>query len=160
VSELLASSRLDFAALTPVDLDAADLARRALERAGLPETKLVLTTENAKLRADPTLLSRALANLLVNAKRHGGGVERLEVKAVGERLQFAVEDAGPGIAEGDERRIFETFFQRPGASVEEKGALGLGLALVKRIAEAHGGVVFAGNRPSGGARIGFELPRA
>jgi len=160
VSELLASSRLDFAALTPVDLDAQDIARRALERAGVDESKLAVSEGATKFRADPTLLSRALANLLVNAKRHGGGVERLEVKAVGnDRLQFAVEDAGPGIGDGDEERIFETFFQRPGAAVEEKGALGLGLALVKRIAEAHGGVVFAGNRPSGGARIGFEIPR-
>jgi signal transduction histidine kinase len=159
VSELLASSRLDFAAMTLVDLEARDVASRALDRAGIDATKLDRPDAPIAFRGDPTLLARALANLLQNAHRHGGGVDRVVVKAIGDHVQFAVEDAGPGIAPGDNARIFDSFYQRADASVGNTGALGLGLALVSRIARAHGGVVFAGNRAGGGARIGFELPR-
>ena len=54
-------------------------------------------------------------------------------------------------------RIFEPFYRLPGAT-ERDGGVGLGLSLVRRIAEAHGGRVFARNAESGGAIVGFELP--
>jgi signal transduction histidine kinase len=73
---------------------------------------------------------------------------------------FEALDRGPGFAPGEETRVFESFYQRPGAEPREKGALGLGLTLVKRIAEAHGGRVFAANRDGGGAGVGMELPRS
>jgi signal transduction histidine kinase len=158
VSELLASSRLDFLALSPHALDAVDIAKRALERQGEDASKLVSSGSKVELTADPTLLLRALANLIDNAKSHGGGVDALVVRGTDEGVVFEALDRGPGFAPDEETRVFESFYQRPGAEPREKGALGLGLALVKRIAEAHGGRVFARNRDGGGARVGMELP--
>ncbi len=160
VGELLASSRLEFAALSPSRVDAAEAAGRALERAGLgPDVLALEAPEGAAVEADPTLLARALANLLDNAKKHAGGAERLRVAAREDgAVAFEVEDRGPGLEPGDEAKIFDPFYGRPSGEAREHGSLGLGLALVKRIAEAHGGKVYAASREGGGARIGFELP--
>jgi two-component system, OmpR family, sensor kinase len=72
---------------------------------------------------------------------------------------FEVDDRGPGFAPGDEGRVFDRFY-RGGADTEHHGSLGLGLALVRRIAVAHGGSAEARNRPGGGARVMLELPVA
>jgi signal transduction histidine kinase len=158
VSELLASSRLDFAALSPHELDSADLASRALERLAVDAGKLRLETASTKLTADATLLARALANLVENATTHGGGLDALVVRTAEGAMIFEALDRGPGFLPGEEARVFESFYQRPGAAPRQKGALGLGLTLVKRIAEAHGGKAFARNREGGGASVGMELP--
>jgi two-component system OmpR family sensor kinase len=162
IGELLASSRLDFAAITRVDLEAGDVARRALERQTLTPT-LQLPDAPLTFRADPTLIQRALANLLHNAVIHAGGVDALIVTGTPGTVRFEVTDRGPGIAKGDERKVFESFYR--GESGNESNdhthsALGLGLALVERIAKAHGGHAFAECRDDGaGARIGIEIPR-
>jgi len=158
VSELLASSRLDFAALSPQELDAKDLAQRALERLGVEPGKLRIEPESTRLTADATLVARALANLIENATAHGGGLDALVVRSVDGAMVFEALDRGRGFLPGEEARVFESFYQRPGAAPREKGALGLGLTLVKRIAEAHGGRAFARNREGGGASVGMELP--
>ncbi|MBK9258306.1 MAG: HAMP domain-containing histidine kinase [Polyangiaceae bacterium] len=158
VGDLLASSRLDFTALAKESIDSVDAARRALERAGLGQDKLVVDGERRECLADPTLLARALANLLDNAKKHGGGVVRLRVTCARDEVAFDVEDAGRGLAPGEETRIFEPFYRRPDEKAREQGSLGLGLSLVSRIAEAHGGRARAENRKEGGARIGFSIP--
>ena len=82
---------------------------------------------------------------------------RWKSKPDARELCFAVCDAGPGIAESVLPRVFESFVrgERGGAS-----SLGLGLSLVRRIAEAHGGRAFAENREGGGARVGFSVARA
>jgi two-component system OmpR family sensor kinase len=165
VSELLASSRVDFAALSVHTLDAGDVARRALERAGLPASLLTVTANKTRLEADATLLARALANLLANAEAHGGGAKGLTVRDTSDRIVFEVVDSGPGFVPGEEAKVFESFYRRARGDdarspepVAEKGALGLGLTLVKRIAVAHGGSAFAENREGGGARVGIALP--
>ena len=99
VGDLLASSRLDFTALARVPVDPVDAAQRALERAGLGEDKLVLATGKRECLADPTLLSRALANLLDNAKKHGGGVVALRITCDETEVAFDVEDAGRGVVQ-------------------------------------------------------------
>ena len=158
VGDLLASSRLDFTALAKVPVDPVDAAQRALERAGLGEDKLVLATGKRECLADPTLLSRALANLLDNAKKHGGGVVALRITCDETEVAFDVEDAGRGLQAGEETRIFEPFYRRSDEKAREQGSLGLGLSLVSRIAEAHGGRARAENRKEGGARVGFSIP--
>jgi two-component system, OmpR family, sensor kinase len=196
VGELLASARLDFAALTPRPLDAVDAARRALERAGVPAGKLDARAPTAPLHADPTLLARALANLIENARKHGGGLERLGVlcaaaaaaasasadeadtdddAGAGRRedlVIFEIDDRGPGFAPGEEQKVFEPFVRAdasngaggdtgeaaPAAAEASPMGLGLGLALVARIARAHGGSVAAANRQGGGARLTLRLP--
>jgi signal transduction histidine kinase len=164
VSELLASSRLQFSAMTVSRLDASEAAARALERAGVDKSKLVVDApEGTSFEADATLVARALANLIDNAERHGEGLVRMHVVSSDERVRFEAEDAGPGFAPGDERRVFDPFVQSPTSSqragVGERGSLGLGLALVKRIADAHDGSVEAKNRDGGGALVAIELPR-
>jgi two-component system, OmpR family, sensor kinase len=155
VGDLLAKSRLDFASFTPKPLEATAMAERALERAGLPIELLSVETTGLHVNGDATLIARALANLIENAKRHGGGLTRLRMVRKGDMLSFEAEDAGPGLGEGQESTMFEAFQQ--GSNTDRSG-LGLGLALVKRIAEVHQGKAFARNLPQGGACVGIELP--
>jgi signal transduction histidine kinase len=162
VGELLASSRLDFSILAKRELDAVDVAKRALDRAGLTETKLEVVAEAGpeKITADPTLLGRALSNLIDNAKKHGGGLVSLRVALGARDVRFEVDDEGTGISAADQAGVFEPFYQSNGGEkTSENGTLGLGLSLVRRIAEAHGGEAFAGARPGGGARVGFAIAR-
>jgi two-component system OmpR family sensor kinase len=152
VGQLLASARLDFADLTVRTLDGADVARRALERAGLAPgagKADVLAVEPGAaptFEGDATLLARALANLLENARRHAGGVTRLGVRSPRPGVVvFDVEDAGPGFPAAGEKRA------------RAEGGLGLGLVLVRRIADAHRGSVTIANRAEGGARVSLEV---
>jgi signal transduction histidine kinase len=154
VAELLAGSRLDFSALTVKDLDVAEIATSAVERAGVDPTVMNVEATIRTVRGDPTLLSRAVSNLLENAKRHAGGVECLRVSSRPGFVSFEVDDEGPGFPAGEEDRLFEPFFRGP---TTDGRSVGLGLALVKRIAEAHGGKAYAKNREGKGARIGFEI---
>jgi two-component system OmpR family sensor kinase len=173
VGELLASARLEFQAVSRRPLDATEVARRALERAGVCADKLAAPAEAIPLSADPTLLARALANLIDNARKHGGGVDQFSVTARDGRVTFEVADRGPGFAAGEETRVFTSFYrghhadagerreeEASGGTAKSASSLGLGLALVKRIAEAHGGDVRAANRPGGGALITLELAGA
>jgi signal transduction histidine kinase len=120
--------------------------------------------------ADPTLLGRALANLLDNACTHGSAVVKVLVErepllpspsdgggagAPKERVRFEVIDRGPGVPKDELPRIFEPFYR---SGQRGHGNLGLGLSLVDRIVRAHGGSAFAHNRPEGGASVGFKLP--
>jgi two-component system OmpR family sensor kinase len=157
IEKLLASSRLDFSLAEKRDVDAKDLAVRALERASVDATKLALTSPSAPtaFRGDPTLLLGAIGNLIENAKTHGNGIIAVTVDARDDEIAFVVDDGGPGIAAEDEERVFEPFFHKG-----DQGTLGLGLSLVKRIAEAHGGRAFATTRPEGGGRVGFTVARA
>lgn len=163
VGDLLASSRIDFAAAAMRPLDAEAAAQRALERAGqLPEDKLEPVDSRIFVEADATLLGRALANLIDNATKHGGGVEAMRVVEREGMVAFEVDDQGPGFEAGEEERVFEPFYSRGEPSERDAGhpGLGLGLALVKRIAEAHKGRAYAENRPGGGARVGLEIPHS
>jgi signal transduction histidine kinase len=154
VAELLAASRLDFAAEAKRAIVATEIAVLALERADVDASILDDKSDGAKLMGDPTLVQRALVNLLTNAKRHGGGPTKLRIVRRGGFVAFEVEDGGAGFAPGEEEKVFEPFFKRSA----DQGSVGLGLALVKRIAEAHGGTAFARNRGgAGGAIVGVEL---
>ncbi|MCO4764055.1 MAG: HAMP domain-containing histidine kinase [Myxococcales bacterium] len=155
VGELLASSRLDFSELQRKSQSPKDVAERALDRKGLPLDKLQVSGDgDAPVPLDPTLVARALANLLDNARKHGGGVDALTVDVSETEVRFAVRDLGAGFDPAAREQLFAPFVS--GGSAHS--ALGLGLSLVRRIAEAHGGSAFAHNRPEGGAEFGFSLP--
>lgn len=156
VGELLAKSRLDFDQLDVTELDAVALAQSAIERWGRGAVPVVVTGAEHGVRADPTLLVRALVNLLDNAAIHAGGVARLVVHGHETGVDLSVEDEGPGFQPQDLSKVFDSFV-RGGARTGS--SLGLGLALVRRIAEAHGGRATAENRPEGGARVTMHLPR-
>jgi signal transduction histidine kinase len=157
VGELLAGARLDFSALTLSPVKPVDLVRQALERAGLAGAGLLADDAEAPtVLADPTLVGRAIANLLDNAARHGRGARQVRVVTRDHAVAFEVDDAGPGFPPGEEQRVFRPFYAPPGRPRDAR-SLGLGLALVERIAEAHGGRAWAENLPGGGARVGFEI---
>ncbi|MFO0659164.1 MAG: HAMP domain-containing sensor histidine kinase [Polyangiaceae bacterium] len=154
VAELLAHSRLDFAAVNKVDLEAHELARRALEQVDMRDLALEAPSRDLPLKGDATLLVRALANLLDNARKHAGMPTLLRIELRNNKLVFEVEDAGKGFENGEEEKIFEPFYRNSKAAQ----SVGLGLALVRRIAEAHGGRAYARNLASGqGALVGFEV---
>lgn len=156
VGELLAVSRVDFGALQKRRVSIKDIALRALEDARVDPSVLELQDPDAAADADPTLLVRAVRNLLENAERHGGGVKSFLVKKQDGEISFEVEDEGPGIPEGEQDKIFEPFRKM---SNDEK-SVGLGLALVRRIAIAHGGRAYAKNLEPKGALVGFALAAA
>ena len=159
VDQLLATSRLDFESVDRRALDAAQVAIDALERQGLPPDLLEVDLDGSEFEGDATLLARALANLIDNARRHGGGMTRLQVHGTTAEVRFAVEDAGPSLAEADRDRVFEPFYRGERRAGATGGTLGLGLSLVSRIAKAHGGRAFAEDCPDGGARVGFTVRR-
>lgn len=108
------------------------------------------------VRGDRVQLGQALVNLLTNAVQAvgPGGVIRLVARAEGDAIALDVEDDGPGVDEAVRGRIFE-----PLITTKEHGN-GLGLALVKRVAERHGGSVGHEPRPGGGTRFTLRLPVA
>lgn len=156
VGQLLASSRLDFGVLTMRELSVRDVVTRAVERAGLDAGFAQLEGEGDRLTGDATLLQRAIANLLDNARKHAGGAEALRVVIREDRVSFEVLDRGPGLPAGGEAALFQKF-QRGGEAHGTSEGLGLGLALVKRIAQSHGGAVWARARDGGGAVFGFDV---
>jgi signal transduction histidine kinase len=165
VGKLLASSRLDFGTLARTPLSAADLAGAALERHQLPRERLEIDGASLEFSGDPTLVARALDNLLDNAEEHGKGLARLVVRPArpGEHdhaeraVVFEVWDRGPGFERQALTHAFEAFFRGPRPAAESRASLGLGLALVQRIARAHGGRAWAENSASGGARVSFGV---
>ncbi len=158
VSKVLARSRLTFGTMTPRAVDVVAAASEALDRAGLPVDLLhVASDEDTSVTADPTLLHRAIANLLDNAQRHGKGIERVEMRPKNGEIELEVLDRGPGFS-NDASRRFEAF--APDETGARGAGLGLGLHLVAAIVAAHRGRVWAENRADGGARVGFALPVA
>lgn len=107
---------------------------------------------------DALLMEQVLTNLLENALKYTPLETPLEIAATAEEDRLLVElaDRGPGLPPGEEERIFEKFVRGPHAS----GGVGLGLPICRAIVEAHGGRIWAENRPGGGAVFRFTLPLA
>ena len=161
VEEVLLASRLD-AGATPLQRDKVDLLAVAAEEAS--RVGAHVDAEGAVVASgEERLLRRALRNLLENAQRYGGG--EIEVSLAREggaalgMVSAEVRDRGPGIPASMRERIFEPFFRMPGHA-EQAGGVGLGLALVKQIAERHGGSVRCEAREGGGSRFVLVVPAA
>jgi two-component system, OmpR family, sensor kinase len=157
IGQLLATTRIELNRQERKEIDAVSIALRALEAARVAPECLDADENLGAFSGDATLVLRALVNLLQNAKNHANGVESFCIRREGDTLSFEVNDRGPGIPPLDLERIFEPFVHGT-ASATHTRSVGLGLSLVRRIAEAHKGKVFAENRADGGARFVLVLP--
>ena len=148
IDDLLTTSRLEATgratATTAVDARAlleTLAARAARDPRGAGDAVRVAPGPAVTVRADPTLLERALWNLVDNALKHGAPPVTLEAAVVGGEARLAVVDAGPGIPAAERPRVLEPFYTRDRARTPAAGArgYGLGLTIARRVAEAHGG---------------------
>ncbi|MGI8622198.1 MAG: sensor histidine kinase, partial [Solirubrobacteraceae bacterium] len=113
---------------------------------------------SVKVRADADRLVQALRNLLRNALAHADAKVVLAAEVSGAWLRFTVDDDGPGIPESERHRVFDRFHRLDPGRARADGGAGLGLAIVRAIAEAHGGRAWAGASALGGAQLVVELP--
>ena len=157
VEEVLLASRLD--ALSSVDAhEAVDLLGLAAEEASRVNATLDCDSQTCfTVHGDERLLRRALRNLLENASRYGGSDIGVSLRHLAATALIRVCDRGPGVAESLRERIFEPFYRLPGHA-EKAGGVGLGLSLVKQIAERHGGSVRCEARQGGGSCFTLSLP--
>jgi len=167
IEEILLASRLDARESDMGTVESVDLVGLAAEECARVSAELVLPTQDATGNAQVShelpvqgvakLLRRAVRNLLENARRHAAGEVALSLRQTAQLAEIRVCDRGPGVPPELMERIFEPFYRLPGAT-ERDGGVGLGLALVKSIAQRHGGRAFCENRPDGGACFIIELP--
>jgi two-component system sensor histidine kinase KdpD len=113
-----------------------------------------------EVRADPRRLGQVLINLILNASKFAAPQTPIDLTLTprAQAVRVAVADRGPGLPEGSTPRLFEPFYRAASAVRSGPEGVGLGLAIVRWIVEAHGGQVGADNRPGGGARFWFDLP--
>ena len=160
IEEILLASRLDTRTNDTRELESVDLIGLAAEECARVDAALELApgTSALELPGEAKLLRRALRNLLENARRYGHSAVELQLQRSATHAIVQVCDHGPGVPVAQRERIFEPFYRLPGAS-ERSGGVGLGLALVRSIAQRHGGQVRCGARPDGhkGACFTLEL---
>lgn len=155
VMDLLELSRIDAGSteLHREEVNLRELIPRIAHRYGFSDVAIEISDDvPAMVRIDKLRFERILANLLENAREHGGGPVRMFAHMRHRTtLVMGVDDAGPGVARGERSRIFERFAR--GSAARHRVGTGLGLALVAEHAEAHGGEAWVEDRPGGGARF-------
>ena len=122
------------------------------------QIKVEIPPSDPLVQMDGVLIEQVLINLIDNVLEYTPPDSPIEIDASlnGESVGIEVIDHGPGLPPGTESRVFEKFFRiRPN---ESRRGIGLGLAIVRGIVEAHGGTISAANRPGGGAVFRFTLP--
>lgn len=161
--QALVEDTLDFAqdAFSSADAASADLVgvmrtyrdgHQQAARIGLD-----LPDEPMPVRIDPKALQRVCANLVENALRYGGAAFVRAEGSPQERV-LIVEDEGPGIPPEERERVFEPFYRLEDSRSRESGGTGLGLTIVRRIVERHGGRIALGDSPRGGLLVRVSLP--
>ncbi|MGC7096512.1 sensor histidine kinase [Amycolatopsis lurida] len=157
--DLLTLARLDEAAVSrraePVRLD--EIVAGEITAVRHAEVRPSLTPVRV-IGVVPELV-RLVRNLLDNADKHASGVVAVSLTQDGRDAVFTVDDDGPGVPPDQRERVFDRFFRVDGSRDRASGGVGLGLALVRRIARSHGGEVTVTESPAlGGARFEVRLP--
>jgi len=160
ISEILVLARVDAdnASAEEVDLN---LLLRTLQKdalLGAPDQPVQLNAEpGLQLKGWPTMIERALDNLLRNAQRFNPPGQPIEMDArrQGERIVISVRDHGPGVDAEHLSQLGEPFYRAPGQTAQGHG---LGLAIARRAAERHGGSLILDNHPDGGFIASVDLP--
>ena len=171
VSQIINLSRLqsDQPMMTPQQVDVchvlADAVERNRELADSREVNLVVKAEpDLEIQGDPAQLIDAVSNLIHNAIVYSNPRARVAVSSRlvhdvdGDRADIAVADNGIGITDDDQRRIFERFYRVDYARSRDNGGTGLGLSLVKHIAQAHGGSVDVWSKVGQGSTFTLSIP--
>ena len=171
VSQIINLSRLqsDQPMMTPQQVDVchvlADAVERNRELADSREVNLVVKAEpDLELQGDPAQLTDAVSNLIHNDIVYSNPRARVAVSSRlvhdvdGDRADIAVADNGIGITDEDQRRIFERFYRVDYARSRDNGGTGLGLSLVKHIAQAHGGSVDVWSKVGQGSTFTLSIP--
>lgn len=137
-----------------------DAVRLAVEDAG--QTIDAAPASNVAVMADPRLVRQALVNLVDNALKYGEAGQRIHLGAErhGPQVRLYVEDEGPGVPRAERDKIFEPYTRLAHDQISERTGTGLGLAVVRQIAEACGGRVWLDDAPRRGARAILELTAA
>jgi PAS domain S-box-containing protein len=163
LGDLLDLDRLQRGIVSPqrrvTDLD--ELVRRAVaETENLQGRHVGVEVEPIEVSVDGAKVERILENLLANALRHTTADTHVWVRARREDggVLLLVEDDGPGIPEDLRDAVFEPFRQAPGSAAEHSPGVGVGLSLVRRFAELHGGRAWVQDREGGGASFRVFLP--
>jgi two-component system, OmpR family, sensor histidine kinase KdpD len=161
VDHLLDATRLESGLLQPVRewCDPGELVREAVATTGLKKgaVQVRIAKNLPPISVDVRLIQQALGALLANAAGHNKNDQPIEVSAARDdsMLVISVADHGPGLAPGEENRVFEKFYRGPGTA---PGGLGLGLSIARQLVEAHAGEIVAQNREEGGSRFSIRLP--
>jgi signal transduction histidine kinase len=160
ISEILVLARVDAdnASAETVDLNALLGTLQKDAQLGSPEQTVRLDAEpHLTLTGWPTMIERAVDNLLRNAQRFNPEGQAIEMQATrqGERIVVSVRDHGPGVQDEHLSQLGEPFYRAPGQTAAGHG---LGLAIAKRAAERHGGSLTLANHPEGGFIASLELP--
>jgi two-component system, OmpR family, sensor kinase ParS len=161
VGELLVLANLREAPpYTPREVPAGELVDEVLRRANdeMRASGRSISIEAPRnlpvsLSCDSKYLSRALVNVLRNAVRYAHSKVALTVERAGSRTVISVDDDGPGVPPVERERLFEPFTRLQGSRGRDSGGVGLGLAVVKSVAEWHGGEARISDSPLGGARV-------
>ena len=159
IDEILLASRLDARESDIGTSEPVDLVGLAAEESARAGAELETDEAQPTLIVDGVakLLRRAIRNLLENARRYSNGPVRVTVRCDGPLASLTVCDRGPGVPPAERERIFEPFYRLRGAS-EREGGVGLGLALVRSIAQRHHGSAHCEDNPGGGACFVLKLP--
>ncbi len=166
VDNLLSMTRLDAGAIEvekqwfPLeDVIGSALGRMRKELTGRVVSK-DLAPDLPLIPLDGVLIEQVLVNLLENALKYSGAGLPLHISArvENEGVVVRVSDKGPGLAKGEEEHVFEKLFRGSASAASGERGAGLGLAIARAIVSAHGGRIWAENRPGGGASFGFLLP--
>lgn len=133
------------------------MARPQFAAAGMSVEEVLL---DAQAAADPVRVRQMLLAVLDNARRYAaeGGCVTVRTERLDDVSILQVADRGPGLPAGCEARVFERFWRADPSRTRSTGGSGLGLAVVKALADAHGGAVEARNRRGGGALIELRFP--
>jgi signal transduction histidine kinase len=111
----------------------------------------------ALVHGRPTALRRAFQNLILNAIKYGDSA-RVALKVVAGEVQISIRDRGPGIPSGELGAVMAPFYRLERSRNPDTGGLGLGLAIVQNVVQAHGGSVRLSNHPEGGLLAEVTLP--
>jgi two-component system, OmpR family, sensor kinase len=165
VDDLLLLARLDEGRpLEQEPVELADVVGEAVDaaRAVEPNRPIEVALEPATVIGDRDRLRQIVDNLLANIRAHAGPETPVQVtlSLANGTAEITVADSGPGLTEDEASHVFERFYRADGSRARASGGVGLGLAIVAAVAQAHGGDVSAHSVPGEGATFSIALPLA